>query len=67
MQDEEDIPRPSGSHRLGDDLTRLSVIDLEELIAALKAEIGRVEAERDRKGRGNRRGAGSVPQLAPNG
>ena len=49
MQDEEDVPRPSGSHRLGDDLTRLSVIDLEELIAALKAEIGRVEAERDRK------------------
>ena len=49
MQDEEDAPRPSGTHRLGDELTRLSVVDLEELIAALEAEIGRVAAERDRK------------------
>lgn len=49
MQDEEDAPRPSGTYRLGDELTRLSVVDLEELIAALEAEIGRVRAERDRK------------------
>ena len=48
MQDEDDKPRPPG-YRLGDDLSRLSVGELEELAARLRAEAGRVEAERERK------------------
>ena len=48
MQDEDEKPRPPG-YRLGDDLSRLSVADLEDLAAALRAEADRVDAERERK------------------
>ena len=48
MQDEDEKPRPPG-YRLGDDLSRLSVGDLEDLAAALRAEAHRVDAERERK------------------
>jgi len=48
MQDDDERPRPPG-YRLGDDLSRLSVGDLEALAAALRAEADRVEAERERK------------------
>ncbi len=48
MQDEDEKPRPRG-YTLGDDLSRLSVGDLEELAARLRAEADRVDEERDRK------------------
>ncbi len=48
MQDEDDTPRPPG-YTLGDDLSRLSVGDLEALAARLRAEAGRVDEERARK------------------
>ena len=48
MQDEDEKPRPPG-YRLGDDLSRLSVGDLEDLAAALRSEAHRVDAERERK------------------
>ncbi len=48
MQDEDEKPRPPG-YALGDDLSRLSVGDLEELAAALRAEADRVDEERQRK------------------
>ena len=48
MQDEDEKPRPPG-YRLGDDLSRLSVGDLEDLAAALRSEADRVDAERERK------------------
>ena len=48
MQDEDEKPRPPG-YALGDDLSRLSVGDLEELAAALRAEADRVDEERRRK------------------
>ena len=48
MQDEDEKPRPPG-HTIGDDLSRLSVGDLEELAAALRAEADRVDAERKSK------------------
>ena len=48
MQDEDEKPRPPG-YALGDDLSRLSVGDLEELAARLRAEADRVDEERRRK------------------
>lgn len=41
----EDEPRRPATHVLGDNLDRLSVRDLEELKAALTAEIERVDRE----------------------
>lgn len=43
--DPDDLPRPKQQIIVGTDLSNLSVADLEERIAALKAEIERVEAE----------------------
>ncbi len=48
MQDEDEKPRPPG-YALGDDLSRLSVGDLEALAARLRAEADRVDEERARK------------------
>lgn len=48
MQDEDEKPLPPG-YTLGDDLSRLSVGDLEELAARLRAEADRVDEERERK------------------
>ena len=48
MQDEDAPPRHS-AWRLGDDLSRFSVGDLEALAVALGEEAARVEAERARK------------------
>jgi uncharacterized small protein (DUF1192 family) len=42
---EEDLPRPKKkAHELGEDLALLSVDELKERIASLKAEIERLEA-----------------------
>jgi uncharacterized small protein (DUF1192 family) len=42
---EEELPRPKKkAHEIGEDLTLLSVEELKERIAALKAEIERLEA-----------------------
>lgn len=48
MQDEDESPRALG-YTLGDDLSRLSVGDLEALAARLRAEADRVDTERRRK------------------
>jgi len=47
MMDLDDIfpTAPASAPTLGEDLSQLSVVDLEERIAALKSEIARVEAE----------------------
>lgn len=37
-------------HEIGQDLSMLSVAELEERIAGLRAEIGRIEAELEAKG-----------------
>lgn len=46
--DDEPQKQPT-SHRLGDDLSRHSVAELEALRAALMEEVARVEAERASK------------------
>ena len=43
MMDEE-LPRKKTTHEIGQDLSLLSVEELSERIAALKAEIARLEA-----------------------
>ena len=48
MQDEDEKLRPPG-YALGDDLSRMSVGDLEELAARLRAEADRVDEECRRK------------------
>jgi uncharacterized small protein (DUF1192 family) len=40
---EDDIPRKKARHELGEDLARLSLEELGERIALLKAEIARLE------------------------
>jgi uncharacterized small protein (DUF1192 family) len=47
--DEDDRPKKKIVHELGQDLALLSVKELEERIAALKEEIGRLEAAIARK------------------
>ena len=42
--EEEPIPRPKAVHEIGSDLSLLSVGELKERIAALNAEISRLEA-----------------------
>lgn len=42
-------PRPRAVHALGEDLSALSVADLDERVAALEAEIARLRADRARK------------------
>ncbi|MEK9828398.1 MAG: DUF1192 domain-containing protein [Alphaproteobacteria bacterium] len=46
---EEDEPRPDLRYRIGENLESYSVVDLEELMQNLEAEIGRVKLEIDRK------------------
>ena len=45
----EERPRPKASHVLGEDLSALSVSDLDERIALLLAEVERLRADRLRK------------------
>ncbi len=47
--DDEDRPKKKIAHEIGQDLTLVSVKELEERIALLKAEIGRLEADINRK------------------
>ncbi len=47
--DEDDRPKKKIVHEIGQDLALLSVKELEERIAALKEEIGRLEAAIARK------------------
>jgi uncharacterized small protein (DUF1192 family) len=47
--DEDDRPKKKISHEIGQDLSLLSVRELEERIALLKEEIGRLEADIARK------------------
>ncbi|ORE93100.1 hypothetical protein ATO13_15000 [Stappia sp. 22II-S9-Z10] len=51
MLDPDEAPRrPKTAHTLGESLDRLSVRDLEDLKAALSAEIQRIESEIAKKG-----------------
>ena len=43
--DDEDRPKKKIAHEIGQDLTLISVKELEERIALLKAEIARLEAD----------------------
>ncbi|MFN3547937.1 MAG: DUF1192 domain-containing protein [Mesorhizobium sp.] len=47
---EEEQPRKPRLHEIGQDLSLLSVADLEERIGVLRAEIARIEAELKAKG-----------------
>jgi uncharacterized small protein (DUF1192 family) len=47
--DEDDRPRPKVIHQLGQDLSLLSVDDLNERIASLQAEVKRLEVEMMKK------------------
>ncbi|MBY0259300.1 DUF1192 domain-containing protein [Methylobacterium sp.] len=50
MRDEDDGSRHSATaHRIGEPLDTLSVEDLAERVAVLRAEIARIEAARDAK------------------
>ena len=53
--DDEDRPKKKIAHEIGQDLTLLSVRELEERIALLRDEIGRLEA--DIKGKQAKRSA----------
>ena len=45
MRDDEDRPRPGTRHEIGQDLALLSVEELVERIALMRAEIARLEAD----------------------
>jgi uncharacterized small protein (DUF1192 family) len=45
LLDDDDRPKKKISHEIGQDLTLLSVKELEDRIGLLKAEIGRLEAD----------------------
>jgi len=47
--DEDDRPRPKMMHQIGQDLSLLSLDDLNEHIAMLEAEIGRLKTEAAKK------------------
>jgi uncharacterized small protein (DUF1192 family) len=47
--DEDDRPKKKITHEIGQDLARLSVKELQERIALMKEEIGRLDAEIARK------------------
>lgn len=47
--DDDDKPRPKVTHEIGQDLTLLSVAELESRIALLKGEIERLETDIARK------------------
>ena len=46
---DDDAPRPSKLHELGQSLDGLSVGDLDDRIAALRSEIARLEEDKRRK------------------
>ena len=43
MFDEDDKPKKKRAHEIGQDLAALSISELEERIATLRSEIGRLE------------------------
>jgi uncharacterized small protein (DUF1192 family) len=43
---DDDRPKPKRAHEIGQDLSLLSVGDLDERISVLKAEIARLEADK---------------------
>ena len=47
--DEEERPKKKVAHEIGQDLTLLSVKELDERVALLKDEIGRLEADKAKK------------------
>jgi uncharacterized small protein (DUF1192 family) len=47
--DEEERPKKKLAHEIGQDLTLLSVKELEERVGLLKEEIGRLEADKAKK------------------
>ena len=47
--DWDDKPKPQRVITVGDDLSTMSIVELDQRVAALKAEIVRVEAERKAK------------------
>ena len=47
--DEEERPKKKVAHEIGQDLTLLSVKELDERMALLKDEIGRLEADKGKK------------------
>ncbi|SDN99195.1 Uncharacterized small protein, DUF1192 family [Methylobacterium phyllostachyos] len=49
MRDDDDRPRKAVSHEIGQPLDTLSLSDLDERIALLRAEIARIEAARAAK------------------
>ncbi len=49
MRDDDDRPRKAVSHEIGQPLDTLSLSDLDERIAVLRAEIARIEAARAAK------------------
>ncbi|MBE7245826.1 MAG: DUF1192 domain-containing protein [Actinomycetospora chiangmaiensis] len=49
MRDDDDRPRKAVSHEIGQPLDTLSLADLDERIALLRAEIARIEAARAAK------------------
>jgi len=49
MRDDDDRPRKAVSHEIGQPLDTLSLSDLDERIALLRAEIARIEAARTAK------------------
>lgn len=46
---DEDLPRPKREYVIGQKLDELSLADIDEAIAGLKAEIARLEEARTRK------------------
>ena len=49
MRDDDDRPRPKPKHDIGQDLSLLSVEEIDERIGLLKEEIERLAADRTRK------------------
>ncbi len=45
----DDLPRPKKKHEIGQDLSTLSVFELDERVELLKEEIERLKAARDAK------------------
>jgi uncharacterized small protein (DUF1192 family) len=47
--DDEDKPKKKIAHEIGQDLTLLSVTELDERVALMRAEIARLEADKAKK------------------